>query len=210
MRPTPLIVLGVLGVIVTPQVISAELIVFPSGRSLSARSHRIEGGSIVIELRNGGEVVCDLALVQRIVPDEVPYPDPVDVRPVSTSDAQPAYSALIDELAAVQGVDGNLIRAMVQVESGYRQHARSSKGAMGLMQLMPETARRYAVSNPYDPRANIEGGIKHLKTLLQRYELPSALAAYNAGEAAVLRFGGVPPFRETRGYVRQILKLIGR
>jgi soluble lytic murein transglycosylase-like protein len=81
---------------------------------------------------------------------------------------------------------------------------------MGLMQLMPQTARQYAVSDPYDPRSNIEGGIKHLKTLLDRYELAEALAAYNAGEGAVQRFKGVPPFAETRGYVRQILRLIGR
>jgi soluble lytic murein transglycosylase-like protein len=81
---------------------------------------------------------------------------------------------------------------------------------MGLMQLMPETARHYAVTDPYDVRANIEAGIKHLKSLLDRFPKPLALAAYNAGEAAVLRFGGVPPYAETTSYVSRILKIAGR
>jgi soluble lytic murein transglycosylase-like protein len=79
---------------------------------------------------------------------------------------------------------------------------------MGLMQLMPETARRYQVANPYDPKSNIEGGIRHLKSLLERFQLASALAAYNAGEAAVARFRGVPPYPETRDYVSRVLALL--
>ena len=80
---------------------------------------------------------------------------------------------------------------------------------MGLMQLMPETARRYAVADPYDPAANIDAGVRHLKTLLDRFELSLALAAYNAGEAAVERFRGIPPYPETQSYVRQVLRLLG-
>ena len=79
---------------------------------------------------------------------------------------------------------------------------------MGLMQLMPYTARQYAVKNPYDPTANIEAGIRHLKTLLQRFELSVALAAYNAGIGAVERFGGIPPYQETREYVSRVLGLM--
>jgi soluble lytic murein transglycosylase-like protein len=81
---------------------------------------------------------------------------------------------------------------------------------MGLMQLMPETARQYGVANPYDPIANIEAGIKHLKGLTERLPLRLALAAYNAGEAAVAKFRGVPPYPETQAYVGRILKLIGQ
>jgi soluble lytic murein transglycosylase-like protein len=81
---------------------------------------------------------------------------------------------------------------------------------MGLMQLMPETARQYAVSNAYDPQSNIEGGIKHLKSLLDRFPVSVALAAYNAGTAAVERFRGVPPYQETRDYVARVLQLIAR
>jgi soluble lytic murein transglycosylase-like protein len=100
-----------------------------------------------------------------------------------------------------------LVRALIQVESNYKPRARSPRGAMGLMQLMPSTAREYKVRNPFDPRANIEGGIKHLKTLIDRFGVELALAAYNAGEGAVKKFNGIPPYRETRNYVSRILSL---
>jgi soluble lytic murein transglycosylase-like protein len=101
-----------------------------------------------------------------------------------------------------------LVRAVIQVESAYQPRARSRKGAVGLMQVMPATARQYGVSNPYDPAANIEAGIRHLKALLERFPLALALAAYNAGEATVERFRGIPPYPETRNYVSTILKLM--
>ena len=112
--------------------------------------------------------------------------------------------------ATEQGVSVKLVRAVIQVESAYQERARSRKGAMGLMQLMPETARQYGVSNPYDPLSNIEAGIKHLKGLMERLPLALALAAYNAGEAAVARFHGVPPYPETQAYVGRILRLLGQ
>ena len=112
--------------------------------------------------------------------------------------------------AAEQGVPAKLVRAVIQVESDYQERARSPKGAMGLMQLMPATARQYAVADPYEPARTSKRGIKYLKSLLDRFELPLALAAYNAGEAAVRRFGGIPPYPETRAYVQRILAVIGR
>jgi soluble lytic murein transglycosylase-like protein len=81
------------------------------------------------------------------------------------------------------------------------------KGARGLMQLMPDTARQYGVGNSYNPTANLDAGIKHLRSLLDRFDLKLAIAAYNAGEAAVQRFGGIPPYRETRDYVTRVLGL---
>ena len=102
------------------------------------------------------------------------------------------------------------MRAVIKVESAYREGARSPKGAMGLMQLMPGTARQYAVANPYEPRANIEAGTRYLKSLLERFELPLALAAYNAGEGAVRRFGGIPPYPETQAYVKSVLRAFVR
>jgi soluble lytic murein transglycosylase-like protein len=101
------------------------------------------------------------------------------------------------------------VRALIQVESGYKPRARSRKGAMGLMQLMPSTARAYNVRNPFEPKANIEAGIKHLKSLIDRWGVNVALAAYNAGEGAVAKFNGIPPYRETRNYVTRILELAG-
>jgi soluble lytic murein transglycosylase-like protein len=199
--------------------VHAELVFFQSGRSLSVKGHHIEGDSLVLTLRGGGEVVCEPSVIARIAPDEVPYPEPEPEEPsgippgpeVSSQPDAAAfspYAEIINTAAANQGVDAKLVRAVIQVESAYRASARSRKGAMGLMQLMPDTARRYQVANPYDPKSNIEAGIKHLKSLLERFQLASALAAYNAGEAAVARFRGVPPYPETRDYVSRVLALL--
>jgi hypothetical protein len=192
-------------------VADAELVFLSSGRSLSVLSHRDDGSAVVLTLRAGGEVTCDRSLISRIEPDEAPYPEPLQPNGSGSSAAllpQVPYAEIIDQVSAAQGVDPGLARAVIQVESGYRATARSAKGAMGLMQLMPATARRLAVANPYDPRANIEAGVRHLKSLLDRFELSVALAAYNAGEAAVARFNGIPPYAETRNYVRDVLSLI--
>jgi soluble lytic murein transglycosylase-like protein len=113
-------------------------------------------------------------------------------------------------MSQAHGVDPLLVRALIQVESNYKPKARSPKGAMGLMQLMPSTARVYNVRNPFDPNATIEAGIKHLKSLIDRFGLELALAAYNAGEGAVTKFNGIPPYRETRNYVSRILSLARR
>jgi len=113
-------------------------------------------------------------------------------------------------MSEAHGVDPLLVRALIQVESNYKAKARSRKGALGLMQLMPSTARVYNVRNPFDPRANIEAGIKHLKSLIARFGgVELGLAAYNAGEGAVTKFNGIPPYRETRNYVSRILSLAG-
>lgn len=187
----------------------AELVFLSSGRTLSAKSHRFEGDMVVLTLRGGGQVSCEAALVDRIEPDEVPHPDPVPPDGGVATLAGRPFADIIESVALREGVNPRLAHAVIQVESAYRPRARSSKGAMGLMQLMPATARRYAVRDAYDPGANIAAGIKHLKTLLDRFELPLALAAYNAGEAAVERFRGIPPYPETRDYVRQVLRLFG-
>ena len=119
------------------------------------------------------------------------------------------YGEIIAAVSQTHGVDPMLVRALIQVESNYEPKAKSRKGAMGLMQLMPSTAREYKVRNPFDPKANIEAGIKHLKGLIDRFGVEMALAAYNAGEGAVKRFNGIPPYRETRNYVSRILSLAG-
>jgi transglycosylase-like protein with SLT domain len=201
-------VIGAIALTATPA--RAELVFFTSGRTLSVKAHRSEGTQTVLVLRTGGEIVCDASLVRSIEPDEVPYPEPVPETVAPAPSLPVPYAEIIDQVAAQQGVDARLVRALIQVESAYQPGARSRKGAMGLMQLMPETARQYSVSNPYDPRANIEAGIRHLKSLLQQFDLSLALAAYNAGEAAVRKFGGVPPYRETQQYVTRILQLIER
>jgi soluble lytic murein transglycosylase-like protein len=193
----------------------AELVFFATGRTMSVKSHRAEGDSLVLTLRAGGEIVCDASTVARITPDEVPYPEPEAPQPAPApiqADATAVpFGEIIERVAAEQGVNVKLVRALVQVESAYQPRARSPKGAMGLMQLMPATARQYSLADPYDPASNIEAGIKHLKSLLQRFpkSIALALAAYNAGEGAVTRFNGIPPYAETRNYVSRILSLAG-
>lgn len=117
----------------------------------------------------------------------------------------------IEQAAARHGVDPNLVRAIIKVESNFDPHAVSRKGAMGLMQLMPDTARELNVTNPFDPQQNVDAGVRHLKNLLSSYhgDVRLSLAAYNAGETAVARANGVPNFAETRNYVRQITNLYG-
>ncbi len=191
----------------------AELVYFASGRTMSIKGHRTEGGALVLSLRGGGEMTCEPSLVARFAPDEVPYPE--DLPPAPAAAAVPdalavPYGDIIDKVSKEQGVDAKLVRALIRVESAYQPRARSRKGAMGLMQLMPDTARQYAVADPYEPTSNIEAGIKYLKLLLERYPREIALAAYNAGEAAVQKFRGIPPYPETRQYVARILDLFNR
>ena len=188
----------------------AEIVFFNTGRTLSIKTHRVDGDALVLTMRSGGEIVCDASVVSHFAPDEVPYPEPEAEAPVlvaSVDTSTVPYSTIIDRVSAEQGVPAKLVRAVIQVESAYQERARSRKGAMGLMQLMPETARQYALADPYDPAANIEAGIKHLKSLLQRLPTALALAAYNAGEGAVQRFHGIPPYPETQAYVSRILQL---
>jgi hypothetical protein len=122
------------------------------------------------------------------------------------------YAELIDTISAEHGVDPRLVRAIIRAESNFDQYAVSRAGAQGLMQLMPGTAGRYAVSNAFDPAENIRGGIRYLRSLHDMFpgRLPLVLAAYNAGENAVLRRDGIPPFPETREYVRRVLQFYGR
>jgi hypothetical protein len=202
---------------------SAEIVYLTSKRTLSVSSHRVDGDSIILTLRGGGEVTCDRSLIEKIVPDEVPYTEPAVEQPLGTTGTEPAadlpgqslldstpYGEVIAAVSQAHGVDPMLVRALIQVESNYRPKARSHKGAMGLMQLMPATARAYNVRNPYDPKANIAAGVKHLKGLIDKWGgVELALAAYNAGEGAVRKFNGIPPYRETRNYVTKILSLAG-
>lgn len=120
------------------------------------------------------------------------------------------YDRYIEYLAAETGVSSDLIKAVAMVESGFDANARSPRGARGLMQLMPEIARQYGVLNAYDPHQNLRGGATHLSSLLERYDgdLTLTLAAYNAGSGAVKRYRGVPPYRETRDYIRRVHDLL--
>ena len=115
--------------------------------------------------------------------------------------------SLSHDVAERGGVDHRLVESLVEMESGFNPRAVSRKGAMGLMQLMPNVARQYGVDTPFDPWQNLDAGVRHLRGLLQRYDgdLERSLAAYNAGEGAVRRYGSIPPYAETQNYVRRVL-----
>ena len=120
------------------------------------------------------------------------------------------YDSIIETAAVSAQVEADLLRAVIVVESGFNSRAVSKRGAVGLMQLMPATATRYGVANPYDPNQNVHGGARYLKFLINRFgqDVKLALAAYNAGEDAVDRSGGqIPPFAETQAYVPRVLKI---
>ena len=124
--------------------------------------------------------------------------------------ANEAYEDIIQEAAITYEMDPNLIRAVMQAESAFHPYALSRTGAEGLMQLMPDLSDEMGVSNAFDPRENIMGGVRYLKRLLDYHDgnLDLALASYNAGPGNVERYGGVPPFRETKNYVRTIKQIL--
>ncbi|MEP6782674.1 MAG: lytic transglycosylase domain-containing protein, partial [Acidobacteriota bacterium] len=203
----------------------AEIVVLKNGRTMSVKSCRIDSDIATMVLREGGEVTFPASIVARVDPDEVPYPEAaVEAEAVAAPQARVAgfvsamlsddalaarpFATLISTVAAANDLDARLVHAVIEQESNYEPRARSKKGAKGLMQLMPDTARQYGVLNSYDPKANLEAGVRHLKDLMSRLDLPTALAAYNAGEGAIKRYGGLPPFPETQTYVRNILRRV--
>jgi soluble lytic murein transglycosylase-like protein len=160
--------------------------------------------------------------VERIVEDEVVLPPAEVAEAIPSSsdvlydlsyrrDRRPlfgsAYDAVIDAEARRYNLDASLVSAVIRAESNFAPRALSRKGARGLMQLMPATAQRLDVRRPYDPVSNVRGGVRYLRDLAERFDhRPElVLAAYNAGENAVDSYGGVPPYRETVGYVKRIL-----
>ena len=177
----------------------AEIALLSSGLTLKLEGHRVEEELVVLLLKGGGEMAVPPVAVRGFVPDEVleevAAPPGGDLR------------ELAGAAARRHGLDPALVVAVVSVESAFRPGAVSPKGAQGLMQLMPRTARSLGVADPLDPAQNLDGGARHLGQLLDLYggDLVRALAAYNAGQGAVQRHGGVPPYRETQTYVRKVL-----
>jgi hypothetical protein len=214
------VLLAFLAIAGVASVAGAELVIFSDGRVVKATSYKVVDEEVEIGLPGGGSYVVDIDRVERIVDDEVAAPDPDTPRATSADIAydlsyQPGrkplfhspYDSLIEAEAKLQNVDASLVSALIRAESNFEPRAISRKGARGLMQLMPATARRLSVAYPLDPRWNVRGGVKYLRELADRFgnrpEL--VLAAYNAGENAVESYGGVPPYRETIGYVKRIL-----
>lgn len=145
-----------------------------------------------------------------LIPDPLKRADSLDWArvPLNLTD----FANEIERASARYGVDAALVRAVIHAESWFNRQAMSHKGAQGLMQLMPATQHRYGVRNAFEPSQNISAGVRHLSGLLQAFrgDVRLAAAAYNAGESAVRRFGGVPPYPETRTYVERVVTLKDR
>lgn len=228
---------AILGVSLFAVPAAASLVVFEDGRHMRVASYEVVGGDqLSVGLVGGGSMTIPLDVVERIVDDEYERPpaaNPGDagsiageepagasrsIRAFSENLSSPSsslsspYAAQIFAAAKEHKVDPAFIAAVIRAESNGIRTAVSRKGARGLMQLMPATARRLGVTRPFDPRENIRGGAAYLAELAERFGETRAdlvLAAYNAGEHAVEEHGGVPPYRETREYVRRVLAFWG-
>ena len=212
LRLGPLVVAIVVCALGAARPARADIVRLSHGRTMIVDACRFEGDNVILLLPGGGEVRARRDLVVEVLPEEVPRAreEALSALSVSPTAAAPLATGavireLVDRVAADVGVDSRLAHAVVRAESNYRPTAVSPKGAMGLMQLMPALARSYALDDPFDPAGNLEVGLRHLRGLLLKYDLRRALAAYNAGEGAVSRSGGVPPYRETQAYVQRIV-----
>ena len=203
------------------------LVVLEEGRHLKATAFELVGEDrIRVVLLGGGEMTLPLERVERIVDDEIdpsafepptaPAPPPAGPRPsVRAASGRPhgapsRWAALVESAAETHRLDPALVAAVIRVESAWKPRAVSPKGARGLMQLMPATAKRLGVAKAFDPVQNVRGGALYLSRLAERFgerEPEKILAAYNAGEEAVETHGGIPPYRETREYVRKVMAL---
>ncbi|HWM94526.1 MAG TPA: lytic transglycosylase domain-containing protein [Thermoanaerobaculia bacterium] len=207
----------------------AELVVLTDGRFLKVKTYEVAGEQARLNLYHGGSMTLPIERVERIVDDEYippPEPDPVEVvaeaapaAPIQLrfAESQPVpegpYGTLIYETAKRHQVNPQVVAALIRQESAGKIRAVSHKGARGLMQLMPATAQRFGVRKEqlFDPQHNLEAGVRYLSWLMDQFpnDLARVLAAYNAGEGAVARYRGIPPYRETQNYVRRIFTNLG-
>jgi membrane-bound lytic murein transglycosylase B len=204
---------------------SASIAVFTDGRAMKIAAYKVDQDTVQLMLKTGGVLSMPLERVDRIVDDEIVTPEVVaEVKKIVESGVFPKrswrydisskplfktkFDQLIDEAAKHFDVDAGLVSAVIKAESDYNPREISNKGARGLMQLMPSTAQRFGVTNSFDPVANVYGGTRYLRWLLQTFDNNAdlAVAAYNAGEGNVWKYNGVPPFRETLTYIKRIAK----
>lgn len=216
MTRIPACTFAVTGLLALASPAEADIVKFTNGRTMTVELCRFEDDTAILYLRGGGEIRMNRTLVAELLPDEIVYVEAVGIEALSGSAAaarppmsRNAIRILIDQAASRWGVPGQLAHALVAVESNFNPRAISPKGAMGLTQLMPATARMYGVRDPFDEQQNLEAGMRHLRYLLDLFsrDVYRALAAYNAGEGAVRKYGAVPPYRETQSYVQRIVQM---
>ena len=188
---------------------SADIAVMASGKILYIDRFERADEELTLFLTGGGEVTVPSDLVANIVPNEIVEDQGADPAQVQLL---PHLESVIQPAAAKYGLDPNLVAAVIWAESSGDPNAVSKKGARGLMQLMPATARALGVGNVLDPAQNVDGGSHYLRQMLDEHDgdLSLALAAYNAGPDAVRQYGGVPPYPETRDYVGRVMRVYER
>ena len=208
--------------------VRAELVVLDDGHFLKVKTYELDGERVNLGLKSGGHLILPISRVERVVDDEVIEPDPpIAMGPplpparatialrfeASQAIPQGPWGGLIWQAARRHGLNPRLVQAVIGAESDGNPRAISRVGARGLMQLMPATAERFGVRyyELFDPEQNLEAGTRYLAWLVEQFpgDLGKILAAYNAGEQAVIRYGGLPPYRETRAYVRRIFASLG-
>jgi hypothetical protein len=201
----------------------AELVLLAGGGVLKVDGYHRQGDQVRLLLPGGGVLTLSMLRVDRILADEIVEDESFQVGGMASSlkigfhDGEPApetpFGDLIFATAARHEVNPRLVAAMVEAESAFDPHAVSHKGAAGLLQLMPATASRFGLpaTEIFDPARNLEAGVRYIRWLSERFEgsVPLVLAGYNAGERIVERYGGVPPFRETRDYIRRVYSAAG-
>lgn len=202
---------------------SAELVILTDGEFLKVEGYSADATRATLSLAGGATLSISLQRIERVLDDEVlpvepspptpPTPPALEGIPVRFDRLEPVpevpFGAFLYDAAKRHDVHPRIVVELARAESNFRATAVSYKGAVGLLQIMPATGRRFGLSRSelFDPKKNLEAGVRYLAWLLQRFDgdLTKALAGYNAGEGAVDRFSGVPPYRETRLYVKKIL-----
>jgi hypothetical protein len=193
----------------------AESVLLKNGFSLTVDRHETEGNTVHLYFSGSGTADLAATDIASFIPDPSPAKAPPEDRSTPEPSPPPVHVTLEDLIrvsSARHGLDPDLIRSMIAAESAGEARAVSPKGASGLMQIMPGTARILGVENVFDPVTNVEAGTTYIRQLLDRYghDLAMALAAYNAGPGTVQLYGGLPPYRETDTYVRRVITLFNR
>lgn len=220
--------LATAALVLAAQSAGASIALFSDGRNMKIEAYAVDAETIHLTMPGGGQMSLPLTRIERIVDDEIVTPEVVEeVKKIVeeggvfprrswrySEDSRPLFQSKYNDIivaAAKQfDVDAALVSAVIKAESDYNPKTVSHKGARGLMQLMPATAKRFGVTNSFDPKENIYAGTRYLRWLLKTFDgnADLAVAAYNAGEGNVWKYDGVPPFRETVNYINRISKHI--
>jgi hypothetical protein len=226
------LIAGLAGLAAASAPAGAELVILTDGSVFKVKGYEQDGEQASLSFHHGGRMSLALARIERVVDDEVemPEPDPVPVPEEMAAVTPPPapinlrfqegqkippgkYGELIYAMARRHDVNPEVVAALIRAESAFNPRAVSHKGARGLMQLMPATAQRFGVAKHqlFQPEHNLEAGMRYLSWLVGQFpnDLSLVLAAYNAGEGSVARYQGVPPYKETRNYIRRIFGTLG-